>query len=171
MIRAGVDDRAMLSATGVNVRLLFVGVFAIGGLLAGLFRRDRRLGAVGRAGRGRALSDGLAGRRHRRRHGLDHRRGDRRAADRARRAARPRLLPDLRRRADLRHHGRDAGAAAAGHHGQRADAPCRSAATARRGDVVPAEFDAGDCGARRSRWCCFRSSPRPSSCSSSAPSR
>ena len=36
MIRAGVDDRGMLSATGVNVRLLFVGVFAIGGLLAGL---------------------------------------------------------------------------------------------------------------------------------------
>jgi branched-chain amino acid transport system permease protein len=36
MIRAGVDDRAMLSTTGVNVRLLFVGVFAIGGFLAGL---------------------------------------------------------------------------------------------------------------------------------------
>ena len=35
MIRAGVDDRGMLSAVGVNVRLLFVGVFAIGGLLAG----------------------------------------------------------------------------------------------------------------------------------------
>lgn len=35
MIRAGVDDRAMLSVSGVNVRLLFVGVFAIGGMLAG----------------------------------------------------------------------------------------------------------------------------------------
>ena len=35
MIRAGVDDRAMLSVTGVNVRWLFVGVFAIGGMLAG----------------------------------------------------------------------------------------------------------------------------------------
>jgi branched-chain amino acid transport system permease protein len=35
MIRAGVDDRAMLAAAGVNVRLLFVGVFAIGGALAG----------------------------------------------------------------------------------------------------------------------------------------
>jgi branched-chain amino acid transport system permease protein len=35
MIRAGVDDRAMLSASGVNIRLLFVGVFAIGGMLAG----------------------------------------------------------------------------------------------------------------------------------------
>ena len=35
MIRAGVDDRAMLSMTGVNVRWLFVGVFAVGGMLAG----------------------------------------------------------------------------------------------------------------------------------------
>jgi branched-chain amino acid transport system permease protein len=35
MIRAGVDDRVMLSAVAVNVRLLFVGVFAIGGALAG----------------------------------------------------------------------------------------------------------------------------------------
>src|SRR5271168_2201086 len=35
MIRAGVDDRAMLSASGVNIRLLFVGVFAVGGMLAG----------------------------------------------------------------------------------------------------------------------------------------
>ncbi len=35
MIRAGVDDRAMLAVTGVNVRLLFVVVFAIGGMLAG----------------------------------------------------------------------------------------------------------------------------------------
>jgi branched-chain amino acid transport system permease protein len=36
MIRAGVDDRAMLSTVGVNVRLLFIGVFALGGFLAGL---------------------------------------------------------------------------------------------------------------------------------------
>jgi branched-chain amino acid transport system permease protein len=35
MIRAGVDDRVMLSVAAVNVRLLFVGVFAIGGALAG----------------------------------------------------------------------------------------------------------------------------------------
>jgi branched-chain amino acid transport system permease protein len=34
-IRAGVDDRAMLSVAGVNVRALFVAVFAIGGALAG----------------------------------------------------------------------------------------------------------------------------------------
>ena len=35
MIRAGVDDRGMLSATGVNVQLVFVVVFAIGAGLAG----------------------------------------------------------------------------------------------------------------------------------------
>ncbi|WP_420415341.1 branched-chain amino acid ABC transporter permease [Roseibium sp.] len=36
MIRAGVDDRSMLAATGVNVDLVFVFVFAIGAGLAGL---------------------------------------------------------------------------------------------------------------------------------------
>jgi branched-chain amino acid transport system permease protein len=36
MIRAGVDDRAMLSAAGVNVNLVFATTFAIGAGLAGL---------------------------------------------------------------------------------------------------------------------------------------
>jgi len=36
MIRAGVDDRAMLSASGVNVNLVFATTFAIGAGLAGL---------------------------------------------------------------------------------------------------------------------------------------
>lgn len=36
MIRAGVDDREMLAASGVNVQLVFVTVFAIGAGLAGL---------------------------------------------------------------------------------------------------------------------------------------
>jgi branched-chain amino acid transport system permease protein len=36
MIRAGVDDRRMLEAMGVNVPLVFVGVFAIGASLAGM---------------------------------------------------------------------------------------------------------------------------------------
>lgn len=36
MIRAGVDDREMVSALGVNVNLLFSGVFAFGAGLAGL---------------------------------------------------------------------------------------------------------------------------------------
>ena len=36
MIRAGVDDREMLNATGINIQLVFVMVFAIGAGLAGL---------------------------------------------------------------------------------------------------------------------------------------
>ncbi len=36
MIRAGVDDRDMLSATGARIQLVFVGVFAFGAGLAGL---------------------------------------------------------------------------------------------------------------------------------------
>jgi branched-chain amino acid transport system permease protein len=36
IIRAGVDDRAMLSALGVNVQLVFAGAFFIGSMLAGL---------------------------------------------------------------------------------------------------------------------------------------
>lgn len=36
MIRAGVDDRSMLAAAGVNVNLVFMAVFAIGAGLAGL---------------------------------------------------------------------------------------------------------------------------------------
>jgi len=36
MIRAGVDDRQMLAACGVNVRLVSVAVFALGSALAGL---------------------------------------------------------------------------------------------------------------------------------------
>ena len=36
MIRAGVDDRAMLAASGVNVQLVFAATFAIGAGLAGL---------------------------------------------------------------------------------------------------------------------------------------
>jgi branched-chain amino acid transport system permease protein len=36
LIRAGVDDRDMLSATGVNIQLVFLGVFAFGAGLAGM---------------------------------------------------------------------------------------------------------------------------------------
>jgi branched-chain amino acid transport system permease protein len=35
IIRAGVDDRAMVSALGINVQLVFAGAFLIGALLAG----------------------------------------------------------------------------------------------------------------------------------------
>ena len=36
LIRAGVDDREMLAASGVRVQLIFVGVFAFGAGLAGV---------------------------------------------------------------------------------------------------------------------------------------
>ncbi len=36
LIRAGVDDRDMLSATGAHIQLVFVGVFALGAGLAGI---------------------------------------------------------------------------------------------------------------------------------------
>jgi branched-chain amino acid transport system permease protein len=36
MIRAGIDDRATLSAMGINVNKVFVAVFALGAALAGL---------------------------------------------------------------------------------------------------------------------------------------
>ena len=36
IIRAGVDDRSMVSALGVNIQLVFAGAFLIGALLAGL---------------------------------------------------------------------------------------------------------------------------------------
>src|SRR5919109_2238524 len=36
VIRAGVDDRAMTAALGVNVQLVFAGAFFVGALLAGL---------------------------------------------------------------------------------------------------------------------------------------
>jgi branched-chain amino acid transport system permease protein len=36
LVRAGVDDRDMLSATGARIQLVFVGVFAFGAGLAGL---------------------------------------------------------------------------------------------------------------------------------------
>jgi branched-chain amino acid transport system permease protein len=36
IIRAGVDDRAMVSALGVNIQLVFAGAFFIGALLAGI---------------------------------------------------------------------------------------------------------------------------------------
>ena len=36
IIRAGVDDRSMVSALGINVQLVFAGAFLIGALLAGL---------------------------------------------------------------------------------------------------------------------------------------
>jgi branched-chain amino acid transport system permease protein len=36
IVRAGVDDRDMVSALGINVQLVFVAAFFLGALLAGL---------------------------------------------------------------------------------------------------------------------------------------
>ena len=118
MIRAGVDDRAMLSASGVNVQMVFAITFAIGAGLAGF------AGVVG----GTALSIAP---------GEDTRyllaslvvvivggmgsvvgRGARRHSDRPRRAVRPRLRADLRRRVHLRDHGAGARLPAARHLGE-----------------------------------------------------
>ena len=69
MIRAGVDDRGMLSASGVNVNLVFAITFAIGAGLAGLRRRHRRRRALDGARRRHAASSRVADRRDCRRHG------------------------------------------------------------------------------------------------------
>ena len=98
MIRAGVDDRAMLAAAGVNVHFVFAVTFAIGAGLAGLggvVGGDR---AVDRARRGHALPARVADGRDRRRHGQRGRRRPRRGAHRAGRAVRPRLRADVRHR-------------------------------------------------------------------------
>ena len=78
MIRAGVDDRGMLAASGVNVQFVFAVTFAIGAGLAGF------AGVVGGTalsiapGRGHTLHAGLAGGGDRGRHGQRGGRGDRR---------------------------------------------------------------------------------------------
>ena len=68
MIRAGVDDRAMLAAAGVNVNLVFATTFAIGAGLAGL---GGVIGAVEFHGarRGHAAAARVTRRGDRRRHG------------------------------------------------------------------------------------------------------
>ena len=43
VIRAGVDDREMVSAMGINIQLTFAIAFFVGSALAGLRRRHRRL--------------------------------------------------------------------------------------------------------------------------------
>ena len=111
-IRAGVDDREMLSALGINTSRLFVLVFAVGAGLAGLS------GVLGGTvlsvspGRGCALPALVAGRHHRRRHGQHRRCGSRCGAGRAGRAVGHGLPADLRLHADLHTHDRRARLAA-----------------------------------------------------------
>ncbi len=114
LVRAGVDDRDMLSATGVRIQRVFVLVFAFGAGLAGHRGRHRRHLPVGRAGGGHPLPPRLAGGGDRRRHGLHSGRGAGRAPHRPRRAVRLGLRADLRGGADLPHHGGGARLPAAG---------------------------------------------------------
>jgi Branched-chain amino acid ABC-type transport system, permease components len=70
IVRAGVDDRDILAATGVRIQLVFVLVFALGaGLPASPALSAARSSRFRRA-RTR-VSCSLAGGRDRRRHGLD----------------------------------------------------------------------------------------------------
>ena len=96
IVRAGVDDRDMVSALGINVQLVFAGAFLLGAMLAGfggvLGGTMISLGAR----RGHRVPAQLADRRDHRRHGLARRRRDRRARARPRRRLR-RRLPRLRR--------------------------------------------------------------------------
>ena len=117
MIRAGVDDRAMLSASGVNVQMVFAITFAIGAGLAGFAGVVGGTACRSRRARTRAIcwprwswSSSAA---------WAACRAPRWArADRPRRAVRPGLCADLRHRLHLRDHGAGAGLPAAGHPGE-----------------------------------------------------
>jgi branched-chain amino acid transport system permease protein len=116
MIRAGVDDRAMLSASGVNVNVLFAVTFAIGAGLAGFggvigavelsMVPGRTCGCCSPRCGGDRRRDGQRGGRSARRH--HSRRG---------RDLRPRLRADLQRRVHVRDPGAGARVSAARHPG------------------------------------------------------
>ena len=70
VIRAGVDDRQMTSALGINIQLTFAIAFFVGSALAAFGARRRRLAGIDRSGPGRAVAAVLARRRDHRRDGL-----------------------------------------------------------------------------------------------------
>ena len=84
VIRAGVENRAMVSALGIDVRRAFTIVFALGGALAALagVLSGVYFGVVD-PGRGTSLLDLRVHRRGHRRVRLDRRLGDRRRRRRA----------------------------------------------------------------------------------------
>ena len=135
LVRAGVDDRAMLTACGMNVPLVAVVVFAIGAALAGLGGIIGGTAQPFGQGEGRAVPVDLARRRHRRRHGVDRRHGHRRVAGRHGRAVRSGAAAYLLGHPDAAAHGDRAGGAAAGNPRAAAvtatplPAPIRSGAT------------------------------------------
>ncbi len=78
VIRAGVDDRHMVSALGINIQRAFAIAFVVGAGARGLRRLDGRRVLLARARRRRELAAQLAGRRDHRRNGFTRRRGHRR---------------------------------------------------------------------------------------------
>ncbi len=72
----------MVSALGINTGLIYGGVFALGGMLAGLAGALAAPRAFADAGHGFLGPDRILHRHRDRRHGLDPRRADRRAVDR-----------------------------------------------------------------------------------------
>ena len=118
IVRAGVDDRDILAATGVRIQLVFVLVFALGAGPCRHRRRRRRHLPVDFARRGHrfllaSLVVVIVG-------GMGSIPGAALGAahHRPRRAARLGLHPDLRDRRDLPDHGAGAGASAAGPAGE-----------------------------------------------------
>ncbi len=114
MIRAGVDDRDMLSVLGYRVQLLFVAVFAFGAGLAGM------AGIVGGTfqsislGEDFEFSAGVARSRNRGRNGINTRRGAWRSNHRPVRTIRRRLLPELLHGVGFSNHGHCARCSSAG---------------------------------------------------------
>ena len=84
VIRAGVDDRQMTSAIGINIQVFFAIAFAVGAALVALGATVGTLAGQHLAGPGRRLAAQLARRRHHRRHGIAARRRRGVAALRAR---------------------------------------------------------------------------------------
>ena len=94
IIRAGVENRAMVTALGIDVRKAFTLVFAIGGVAAGDRRRaQRRLLHVDRPEPGDEPADLRVHRRRDRRPRLDRRLGGRRRRRRSAPAVRQLLRP------------------------------------------------------------------------------
>ena len=132
MIRAGVDDRDMLSVLGYRVQLLFHAGLRVRRRACGNGGHRRRNLPVDLAWRGFALSAGIAGSGHCRRHGIDTGRGARRSHHRPVRTIRRCLLPELLDGAGLRDHGHCARYSSAGPFGESADGVAANHATRQR---------------------------------------
>ena len=75
VIRAGVDDRQMTSALGINIQRTFAIAFVVGSALAAFGAAVGGSQGERRAGPGRPVAAELTRRRDRRRHGIAARRG------------------------------------------------------------------------------------------------